>query len=232
MKISGIVFDMDGVLLDTERISEQAWHAAAEKTASPEAGAMYAVCTGMTMPKIRAALEERTGKECASAFLAAWNGEFDRIAARGGIPAMPFAQETLAALQGRYRLALASSTFSGRVRPQLEAAGLLRFFEVLVTGDMVQNGKPDPEIYLRACSALDLPPESCVAVEDSPNGIASAFAAGLKPVMIPDRIKPDAETLSRLWRRCASLREFARIAQKDFAAENSCAGDLDVFSVR
>ncbi len=216
-QIEAIVFDMDGVLLDTEAISERAWNAAAKALSLPKALPLYAACTGMTMQKIEARLIEHLNEEKAHRFLAEWLEGFDRIAAMEGIPAMPFAAETLKSLKGRYQLGIASSTEGSRVRAQLANAGLLGFFEALATGDMVKSGKPAPDIYLATCKMLKLPPERCAAVEDSPNGIKSAAAAGLYPVMIPDRIAPDEKTLSLLWRRFSSLEELCKAALNDFA---------------
>ena len=215
-QIEAIVFDMDGVLLNTEEISERAWREAATALSLPAALPLYSVCIGTTMQATEELLTCALGEEAARLFMAEWDAGFDRIAEAEGIPAMPFAAEALEALKGRYRLALASSTEGGRVRAQLRGAGLLGFFEALATGDMVQKGKPAPDIYIKACQMLKAPPSSCAAVEDSPNGVQSAYSAGLYPIMIPDRIKPDGKTLSLLWRQFSSLNELCCAALKGF----------------
>lgn len=215
-RIEAIVFDMDGVLIDTESISERAWVVSAEKIGIDAPISLFAYCTGMTLEEIEAILMEKLEGKKARSFIAEWESRFDQIASTEGVPAMPFAAETLSALKGKYRLALASSTHEERVREQLSSLGLLGFFEAVATGDMVQNGKPAPDIYLLACEKLMLPPECCAAVEDSPNGVQSASAAGLCPIMIPDRIEPNERTLSLLWRRYSSLEELCKAALNGF----------------
>ena len=107
---------------------------------------------------------------------------------------MPFAKEILEYLkEKKYRIALASSTRYESVKRQLTNAGLIDFFETITTGDMVSHSKPNPEIYIKAIKSLNLSPRDCVAVEDSPNGIKSAFSAELKVIMIPDKIQPTEE---------------------------------------
>ena len=76
----------------------------------------------------------------------------------------------------------------------LERINALQYFDAVICGDMVKNGKPEPDIYLTAAAELGLPPEECAAFEDSPNGLKSAYAAGCKVVMIPDLSQPDSET--------------------------------------
>ena len=88
---------------------------------------------------------------------------------------------------------LASSTRRSRVLEQLEQANILLYFSVIVTGDMVEHSKPLPDIYLMACRKLGVKPDEAYAVEDSPNGIRSAHAAGMRPLMVPDMIAPDGE---------------------------------------
>ncbi|MCI8869991.1 MAG: HAD-IA family hydrolase [Lawsonibacter sp.] len=103
--------------------------------------------------------------------------------------------------------ALATSTGRVRTLRRLELTGLGEYFQTVVTGDQVEHSKPDPEIYLLACRALDTPPGQTLAVEDSRNGILSAHAAGMPVVMVPDMIPPAPELEALLWRRCASLSE-------------------------
>ena len=215
-QIVAIVFDMDGVLLNTEEISERAWREAAAALSLPAALPLYSSIIGTTMQVTAQCLTCALGEEAAKLFMAEWDAGFDRIAEAEGIPAMPYAAETLSRLKGRFRLALASSTEGSRVRAQLRGAGLLHFFERIATGDMVQRGKPAPDIYIKACEMLNISPKSCAAVEDSPNGVQSAYSAGLYPIMIPDRIKPDSKTLSLLWRQYSSLKELCEATLKGF----------------
>ena len=123
-----------------------------------------------------------------------------------GIPLMPYAAQILSYLKPKYRLALASSTNGRAVERQLTNAGVIDFFETRTTGEMVEHSKPDPEIYLMACRSLGLEPEVCVAVEDSPNGIRSAAAAGLKVIMVPDKVRPTPELEKLCWKICPTLK--------------------------
>ena len=113
---------------------------------------------------------------------------------------MPYADETLSYLVKKYTVALATSTRREKASRQLENAGVKKYFSSLTFGDMVTHSKPEPEIYLMACRSAGLKPEECAAVEDSPNGIKSCFSAGLKPVMIPDRIQPSEEIKKLCWK--------------------------------
>ena len=92
-----------------------------------------------------------------------------------------------------YQIGLASSTRGESVFSHLKQAGIGGFFETVVTGDMVEHSKPRPDIYLRACRELGAAPGETYAIEDSPNGIRSAHAAGMRPIMVPDMIPADEE---------------------------------------
>lgn len=107
--------------------------------------------------------------------------------------------------KNNYKIGLASSTRKEVVTLQMKQVGLLPFFDVLVCGDMVQNSKPHPEIYLKACELLGAAPSSCFAVEDSFNGIRSAHGAGMKTIMVPDLLTPDEEITALLYKKCDSL---------------------------
>lgn len=109
---------------------------------------------------------------------------------------MPGAESLLRWLkESGWILGLASSTRSATVMKHLEQAGFSEYFSTVVTGDMVENSKPQPDIYLLACRELGVRPEEAYAIEDSPNGIRSAHAAGMRPLMVPDMIAPDEEMM-------------------------------------
>ena len=124
------------------------------------------------------------------------------------------ARELLEFLHSRgLPMALATSRGAATTKLKLDHSGLGRYFQSVITGDMVSRGKPHPEIYLTACAALGTAPARTMAVEDSPNGIRSASAAGMPTVMIPDLLPPTAELDGLLWRRFDSLdalREYLR----------------------
>ena len=109
-----------------------------------------------------------------------------------GVPVKPGAQELLAALKDAgWTIGLASSTYIDSVRKELASTGLLPYFNVVIGGDTVRHSKPAPDIYLLACEKAGAVPSETYAIEDSHNGIRSAHAAGMKPLMVPDLLPAD-----------------------------------------
>ena len=104
-------------------------------------------------------------------------------------------------------VALASSTRKAAVMEHLNRAGITGYFQKIVCGDMVDHGKPAPDIYVKACEEMGVKPEQAMAVEDSFNGIRSAHAAGLFTVMVPDQLPPTEEILTIVDKKCDSLTE-------------------------
>ena len=96
----------------------------------------------------------------------------------------------------------------------LSSINIIDRFDKLICGNMIENGKPAPDIYLAAAKELELDPGECIALEDSPNGIRSAHAAGCKPVMIPDLSQPDEETKKLLYACCDDLSNVIGVIQK------------------
>lgn len=110
-----------------------------------------------------------------------------------------------------YKLAVASSTSEKTVYHHLNEKNITAYFDAVICGDMVKNSKPEPDIYLKACRALDEQPENCVAVEDSRNGLLSAHRAGCRVIMVPDLWQGEPETDALLFAKCESLRELINI---------------------
>ena len=110
---------------------------------------------------------------------------------------------------------MATSTKSDNARFRLQNIGVLSRLQGLVTGDMVTAGKPQPEIFLKAAQLLELPPESCLDLEDSPHGILAAHRAGCRPMMIPDLKAPDADTLALLYARGTSLLDVIPLLERE-----------------
>ena len=192
--IKAIIFDMDGVILDSESISDITWRKAAEEKGLSVNDEILNACRGSNKNDTIQTLKKYYGSNFDSeAFLERTSELFHEIEEKDGIPLLPYAKEILEYLKPRYRLALASSTRGPTVERQLMAAGVIDFFETRTTGEMVEHSKPNPEIYLMACKSIGMNPEDCAAVEDSLNGIRSAYAAGLKPVMVIDKIQPTEE---------------------------------------
>ena len=190
-KIEAVVFDMDGVLLDTETISDRTWDMAAKAMGINSTVDFVNECRGTNLHDTSIILKRHLGQDFdVEAFMKMTSQFFHEIEFSEGIPLMPYAKEILEYLRPKYHIVLASSTRGESVKRQLTNAGLIDFFETRTTGDMVTHSKPDPEIYRLACQSIGVKPENCIAVEDSPNGIKSAAAAGLNVIMIPDKIQP------------------------------------------
>lgn len=193
--IKAVVFDMDGILLDTETICDRTWSMAARTMGIQSDVDFVNECRGTNFQDTRVILRRCLGDDFdVERFMSLAAQYFREIEFGEGIPLMPYAKEILEYLKPKYRLALASSTRGESVRRQLTNAGLISYFETLTTGDMVSHSKPDPEIYHLACRSIRMREQDCVAVEDSPNGIKSASLAGLQVIMVPDKIQPTEKT--------------------------------------
>lgn len=207
--IKGVIFDMDGLMLDTEKLLTRFWC---------EAAKFY----GFDMTKQHVLGIRSLAAKYAQPHLKSIFGEtFDYFAVRAkrielmnahiaqnGIEKKKGLDELLESLSQRgLKLAVATATDRRRTDMYLQKAGVAHYFNELVTGDTVKNGKPKPDIYIAAAKALGLPCCECLALEDSPNGIRSAYDAGCKPIMIPDLSEPDEQTKPLLYGCYGSLAE-------------------------
>ncbi|MBC7282220.1 HAD family phosphatase [Hoeflea sp.] len=191
-----VFFDMDGLLLDTEQLSFKSYRRTREALGLPPDDELFMSLIGLNQHAGMARLVEgMAGYGNASAFSARWDEEYARHLGEG-IPVKPGVTAVLDCLRSAaIPYAIVTSTRTEKALSHLHKAGLAGLFEVVVGGDQVVNGKPAPDIYLRAAGCLGVDPESCVAFEDSENGVRAAVAAGMVTVQIPDLKHPTADFL-------------------------------------
>lgn len=199
-EIKGAVFDMDGLMIDTEKLYLRFWKESARDFGydmrDEHVFAIRSLARKYSIPKLKDFFGEdfpteevRTHRtELMNRYIEE-NG-FD--VKKGLFELFDYLRET-----GR-RIAVATATPRERTEKYLAMIGADNYLSAVICGDMVKCSKPDPEIYLTAAREINLPPNQCVAFEDSPNGIKSAFSAGLKAIMIPDMTQPDDEVAPML----------------------------------
>lgn len=193
--MEAVIFDMDGLMFDTERVFVEAWDYAGEKMGIGKAGYMNLKTLGLNKKESEAVWKQEFGDAYDLEALRRYTKEFlSDYYKNNKVPVKKGLHVLLEYLKERkFRLAVASSSPRWEVERHLEDAGVLGYFGAVICGDMVRDSKPAPEIYLEACRQLGLSPKVCYAVEDSKNGLLSAYRAGCTPLMVPDLWQPDEE---------------------------------------
>lgn len=217
MKYKAIVFDMDGVIFDSERLVLECWKEIAQIKGMKDMDEVFRKCIGTNSLKTKEILLEHYGvdfpfeafrKEASILFHSRYNN--------GRLPMKIGIKELLIYLKEQgIQIGLASSTRYEVVRQELQDAGILSYFQSLTCGDMVKQSKPEPEIFLKACESLLVKPEEAIAIEDSFNGIRSAYRAGMFPIMVPDMIVPNEEMKQLAGEIFLSLVEVKEWLQKE-----------------
>lgn len=191
--IEAVVFDLDGVLLDSEHI----WDEVREQLARERGGRWHeraqADMMGMSSTEWSRYLHEVIGLPDSPEEISAEVVRRMRARYEDGLPLVDGAVDAVERLAGPFRLALASSSNRPLIDLVLERSGLAALFEATVSSEEVARGKPAPDVFLEAARRLGVPPERCAAVEDSGNGIRAAHAAGMRVVAIPNRRYPPPE---------------------------------------
>lgn len=214
--MKAVIFDMDGVLFDTESLGFSAWDYACKKLNIKPASKLACKTLGMNEAAVNEVFRKYYGSDFEIQKFRSLCREYTYAHfEKHGIPQKPYLEETLKRLKsGGFKIALASSTGSNGVYRNLKDAKIETFFDAVVCGDRIQNSKPAPDIYLAAAGALAVSPADCFAVEDSKNGILSAHSAGMNVIMIPDLWQGDTETHALLFAKCQDLKGAAEIMLK------------------
>lgn len=191
-RFQAVIFDMDGLLLDTERIALACFLEACEHFGIGDQTALFMQCVGTNSALgnriLRQGLE---GKADPAAFGHFWTFSYKDRTTRAPVPLKPGVVDLLDHLDSlSVPAGVATSTESGSALPKLQSAGILHRFDGIVCGDHVANSKPLPDIYLKAAETLSVLPETCLALEDSENGVRSALHAKMTVIQIPDLVPP------------------------------------------
>lgn len=190
--VEAVIFDMDGLLIDTETHAKEAWQKAAEQIGESFDDQIMDDLIGRHIEDCLDLLSEDSGRDLREInFIELVDNIYLSNFMRYGIDVKHGADQLLGLLdQFEVPRAIATSSELAIAPRKLRLAGLEHYFEILVSGCEVEKSKPAPDIFLRTAEILEVRPEACLVLEDSYNGLQGAKAAGMKAVMIPDRLPP------------------------------------------
>ncbi|MBP3683510.1 MAG: HAD family phosphatase [Oscillospiraceae bacterium] len=214
--IFGVLFDMDGLVLDSEVLYTRFWREAAHFYGYPMTAEQSLGMRSLGKTRGQPYLESLFGPGVDYTTLRNKRVELmEAYAAVHGIAPKPGIYELLDFLNEHHiPAAITSSSPMDSIRKHLEKVNLLHRFTALCSGHDIPNGKPAPDIYLLGAERLGLAPENCLALEDSPTGILSAYRAGCLPVMIPDLDQPGEETKKLLYAKADSLTDVVSLIKQ------------------
>lgn len=197
MKTQGVIFDMDGLLFDTESIYYQATQKIADEMGFPYDKALYLRFLGVSDEEIQANYHEiyaSFGKVNVQEFIQRTYDETMAIFQSGGVPLKEGVRELLQFLdENQIPRLVASSNVRPAIELLLDGAGIQSYFSGIVSAEDVTRAKPDPEIFKKALTFLGTPAAQTLILEDSFHGITAAFQAGIPVIMVPDLVQPTQE---------------------------------------
>lgn len=205
--IDGFIFDMDGILFDTERLFNECFSKALKSYGVENTEYFINVCMGRsTVESKKLCMEKLPADFPYDEMQHKLREMFNTRLAEGGMPVKPGVYLMLEYLKAnRYPIGLASSSTMNSIKHHLNEANMTEYFSVIAGGDCVERGKPQPDIYMYVLEQMKLKGKNVMAFEDSPNGLKAASAAGLKAVMVPDQIPYSEELEPYVYERFNSM---------------------------
>lgn len=203
-----VIFDMDGTLVDTERVVQTAWRQAAADLGLDVPERIWNAFVGCSIPNARVMINDEFGDPELTDRLFAHQRELYFRLEEEGLEPCTGALDALRELsEAGMTLALATSTHQEHALPLMERFGMAPFFSSMTFGDEITRAKPAPDIYLEAARRLGLEPATCAAVEDSMNGALAACAAGMATYLVPEWATPTPEVVDQCAAVLSSLTE-------------------------
>lgn len=217
--VRGLVFDMDGLLLDSEKLVKRTWDYAGSLLGYENFGDHIYNTVGFNLKRRTRYFRENVREDFPMDWFAdVTRKKYHEIAEEEGVDVKDGVMELLEYAKGKgYRIGLATSSRKIHAEQSLKSAGLFSYFDGMIFGDVVKEGKPSPEIYLRACRQIGVEPSEAVALEDAPSGVISAHTAGMRVIVVPDLVEPSEEILGLVWHRADSLAEVPSMLEEETA---------------
>ena len=217
MDIKAVLFDMDGLMVDTESLATEAFIHSAKKQGYDMTKEETLLVLGFTTKSIYEFWEnyfknsDVSGKQLVDDHYK----YIENILFTTGPRKMPYIEELLKYLkENNYKVAVASSSNMDHIINNMEKTGLKKYIDEFASGAEVENGKPAPDVFLLAAERLGVKPEECLVLEDSKAGVLAGSSAGAKVIMVPDMFKPDEECKERTYRIVGNLGEVISILEE------------------
>ena len=217
MNIKAVLFDMDGLMVDTESLATEAFIHSAKKQGYDMTKEETLLVLGFTTKSIYEFWEnyfknsDVSGKQLVDDHYK----YIENILFTTGPRKMPYIEELLKYLkESNYKVAVASSSNMNHIINNMEKTGLKKYIDEFASGAEVENGKPAPDIFLLAAERLGVKPENCLVLEDSKAGVIAGSSAGAKVIMVPDMFKPDEECKERTYKIVGNLGEVISVLEE------------------
>ncbi len=217
MSIKAVIFDLDGTVIDTEKLLVKYWCMAANEFGFPMEREHALNLRSLARKYAEPLLKEWFGDDCD--YSTVRNRRMELMTAhinKYGLETKSGIKELLIYLgENGYKRAVATATDLTRAGNYLKDVGLFEYFDCIISAHQVKNGKPKPDVYLYAVEQLGLTPDECIAVEDSPNGVISASDAGCHTIMVPDLTLPDNELRKRISALCTTAKDIITVLENN-----------------